>query len=228
MSKLSLPSLTSWLLPVLSIIVVTAVSATLIYPWAKDAFAKRTEIAEKKTSLDEVLQPKLKLLETLDKEMLRSQLGKLEIILPSSIQTPYIFANIEKLAAENEVSVEGLSFVSQDAAKTEAVELHFIASGNSDSLINFVKTLEKSAPLFGVESYNQTKNEEKPDQTTISMLSFYKTLPEKVGEVREPLTAWTKKEIEALGKAEEFTVLTVGISEESVAPTVPLGKQNPF
>ena len=228
-------ALTSWLLPIISIAVVVALSAGLIYPWAKDSFNKRKEISEKRNQLEQILEPKLELLQKLNKEVLQTQLAELELILPSSTQAPFIFASIENLAVENEVFVEGLSFAVAQKAKTksgetpiEAIQLNFIAKGQSDSLVNFVDKLEQTAPLFGVDSYLQSENENEPDTLSLAISSFYKTLPQEIGGTKEPLEVWGKKELEALTKLEEFGVAVVNLETKEQIEQIPLGKTNTF
>lgn len=229
-------TLISWLLPIISVTVVIAVSIVLIYPWAKDCFNKRQEIDETEKELEEILKPKLEVLKTLDKEILRTQLTKVALLLPNNIQAPYIFINIENLAAKNQVMVEGLSFAALEKGSVsikeenspEIIQLKFIAKGEQDSLVNFVSALETAAPLFGIDTYTQSKNEEEKNQSSLVIASFYKTLPEEIGGIKEPLEVWTKKDMQTLTKIEEFTVPTVTANEESTILSVPLGKQNPF
>ncbi|MBM4402111.1 MAG: hypothetical protein FJ044_02605 [Candidatus Cloacimonetes bacterium] len=218
----------SWFLPILSTTIVMVIVIALILPWTKDFFAKRKEINESEKQINEVLQPKLSFLQTLDKQALRIQLTNLELILPSKVQAPFIFATIESLAAANNVLVEGLIFSLPTKGANEVINLSFIASGESDSLNNFVNSLEKTAPFLAITNYRQTKSEGEPDSALVAVSSFYKTLPEKVGGVSEPLEGWTKKELEALQKVNEFKTPAVSLSEEVLTQTIPLGKPNPF
>lgn len=231
---MKIATITSWFFPILSALVVTAVSVGLIFPWVKDLSNKRKEINERKTQVNEVLQPKLKLLQNLDKEILRTQLSELELLLPSNIQTPYIFATIERLTGENEVSVKGLSYAGVEKGKSkeesllETLNFNFIISGEVDSLVKFVNSLEKATPLFSINTYSQTKNEAEPDSVSLAISSFYKTLPEKVGGVKESLKEWSKDEKETLRKLEELNVYAPAVTEKPEAQSIPLGKSNPF
>lgn len=231
---MKIATITSWFFPILSALVATAVSVGLIFPWAKDLLNKKKEINERKTQINEVLQPKLKLLQNLDKEILRTQLSELELLLPSNIQTPYIFATIERLGSENEVSIKGLSYagVEKEKSKEESLlktlNFNFIISGEVDSLVKFINSLEKVTPLFSINTYSQTKNEAEPDSVSLAISSFYKTLPEKVGGVKESLKQWTKSEQEILTKLEEFNVYAPTGTEEPEVQPIPLGKPNPF
>ncbi len=216
--------LVSWFLPILSFTVVVTVSIALIFPWVKDIFSKRDEIVKEENQLNEVLTPKLQILQTLNKEGLRTQLTQIELILPSNINAPFVFANIENLANQNEVGIEGLSYAS--SKKEEVLELGFIANGEPDSLANFVNSLEQATPLAVVNFYSQSKNENEPDTVSLKITSFYKTLPEKVGGVKESLKEWDKIEQETLSKIGDFQVyLPIG---ETTSQPVPVGKQNPF
>lgn len=228
MSKINLSTITFWLLPLLTISVVAALGVGLIYPWTKDVLLKREEIDERQNQIDEVLQPKLTTLQNLDKEMLRTQLAKLELILPSTVQAPFVFASIESLAAGNNVATEGLAHSFLDKEADEVVNFSFIAHGEFDSLNNFVNALEESTPLLAITSYAQSKIEGEPDSASLAVSSFYKTLPEKVGGVSEPLKAWGTKDQETLQKIEGFKTPPVSLSEEVFIQTIPLGKPNPF
>lgn len=233
MRNSKITAITNWFLPILTAVVVVALSAGLIFPGVKDSLNKRGEIREKQTQVNEILRPKLKILQTLDKEILRAQLAQLELILPSSIQTPYIFTTIERLGGENEVAVEGLSYArlekgkSKEESSLETVEFNFIVSGEADSLVKFVNSLEKVTPLFSINTYDQTRNETESDTISLAISSFYRVLPEKVGGVKEPLKEWSKKEEEVLKKLEEFNVYAPE-EEEAKIQSIPLGKLNPF
>lgn len=213
-------------MPALSLTVVAILSLCLIYPWTKDVFSKRKEIDERQNQIDEVLQPKLTTLQDLDKEMLRTQLAKLELILPSTVQAPFVFASIESLAAENNIATEGLVYSFLDKEADEVVNFSFIAHGEPDSLNNFVNALEESAPLLAITIYDQSKIEGEPDSASLAVSSFYKTLPEKVGGVSEPLKAWGTKDQEVLGKIEGFKVYLP--ITETISEFILVGKENPF
>lgn len=197
---------------------------------------KRTE---KET---ETLSKKLRFLEGLSEDDLRSQLVTLLSAVPQDKSVPTIFSTVEGLTNQSGVSIVDVTLTSPGSLATTAatrqsteekkigvstLPFALTVSGTYDQIRAFVGDINKVRRLFDVTSFELSIGDTGTTQVKFSLTASYRPLPTKVDSVQTPVAALTQKEGEVLAKITQYPDVSQVFSQP-LTPILSGGKSNPF
>lgn len=221
-----------WGMPLLALTIAIGVFFLVLYPGTTDYFSRRKEISEMKDSVNNVLGPKINILQKQDNALLSDYLLTMEILVPSQPNVPLIFTLIENSAKNLGLTVSSLAFSDSTASievQKQAVGVSFTVAGDDDKLLTFAKGLSTVSPILTVSKMTLLSSTEGNQKNlNISLNSPYLAIPSSLGAANLPIQELSKEDQKTLEELKK-TFLDPQKQPGFFAPTpMPIGKTNPF
>ena len=190
----------------------------------------------------ETLSKKLRFLEGLSEDDLRSQLVTLLSAVPQEKSVPSIFGTVEGLTNQSGVSIVEVTLTSPGSLATVAatrqssvekkigastLPFSLTVSGTYDQIRAFVGDINKVRRLFDVTSFELSIGATGTTQVKFALTAFYQPLPTKVGSVQAPVAVLTQKEEEVLAKIIQYPDVSQALSEP-LTPILSDVRRDPF
>jgi len=190
------------------------------------------------------LQAKLSILNSLDENTLRNQLGAVISAVPTDKSLPTIFSTTEAIAAQSTVSIISMNILgdtdlaSGSAKKTTALEkqigTHAIPfavtiEGPLPAIQDFITVAPQVRRLFRVRTFAITfPQNDRPISIAVQMDAFYEPSPTDIGKSSTTLTTLTEAESGIVARVSELPLANV--NETALPPPAvgAVGKENPF
>ena len=240
----------SWLFPVITVVVIVVSAVLVLIPQIKAIKAGREELAVLNDQLTR-LTAKHQFLAGLSEAELDSQLLTVSQALPNDKPISRVLGILGQRTTQNEVTLKGYSLnpgvvasgpAERAPVKTENTDLpgklaqvpvEFDATGNFEQLVAMLTSFETTSPLSRVTALSLSGFENEKPQTLptgltakLSMEVLYSPPPATIGKTSDPLPVMTAKQKEILQTLIAFR------SAELEANPMPLGvdqmKANPF
>jgi Tfp pilus assembly protein PilO len=204
-----------FVVPVIVLIVIFAVSLLVIRPKINDILKIRKEITQNQQKLDK-LDKKLSSLKVLGKEEIKTQLKTLSAAIPSAKDPANLVITIEKLAADSSITLESFSLtpggISTQSAQTDKttdrMDFKLALRGTYQSLKDFLANSLKTVRIIAVQSISVSAGGETGELDFATELSsFYNPLPKITSEPESAIEELTRDElelIENLGQTAQF------------------------
>jgi len=221
-----------WGMPFLACIITIVVFFLVLYPGTADYLLKRKEISAMKDSVNNVLGPKINILQKQDNALLSDYLLTMEILVPSQPNVPLIFTLIENSAKNLGLTVSSLAFSDSTAStevQSQAVGVSFTVAGEDEKLLTFAKGLSAVSPILKVSKMTLLSSAEGNQKSlNISINSPYLAIPSSLGAANLPIQELSKEDQKTLEELKK-TFLDPQKQQGFFAPTpMPVGKTNPF
>lgn len=214
-----------------------------IYPAAQQVvnlFEQKNILQEEQAMLEE----KITILDSLDEQVLRTDLATVIAAVPSDKSIPTLFQTIEGLAdttgvALNSINISSVGDVATQSATigTTALEkqigsqlLPFVAglSGSFEAIQQFITSVPTVRRLVRIRTFSMTfPKDDSPLSIAFEMDSFYEPFPTTLGPQSAPIFALTQKEQQVITTLSQFPIIGLEIFGPGLAPSAQI-KQNPF
>lgn len=225
------------LLLVLCLGVSAAVIVLSVYPWITESLQLRTEIEEKGELLSQVLEQKVQLVDGLSLAELEQAKGLLEGALPSFSKEWLLFATVEEIAAESNVSLGRLDLATgqgpRDQKKKkkltlEEVSLPVVVEGELANIVVFMEKVEgaKRVMEFDTIDFGQSDRVLKLGAT---IKAPYYPLPDQLEDFDQPLEGLDEGDEAILEKVSQLELYgPTAVVEDSPVDETETGKDQPF
>ncbi len=221
----------TYLLPVISALIVLILLLFVVKPRFLDIFKLRNNIAQAKQDVV-VLESKLTTLKGFNQDKLLSDVKKVEVSLPSDKDLPGLLLTLERIAAETGVSIAAVQLTPGQISPTPAggeVEnfpVKATITGNFFQVKNYLVSVFGSPRMVAVKSVTITSGTAGAVASlsaTLNLDSFFQQLAATKVVVRDPLQNLTSTELQILEK------IAVPAPVAGVPPPPPVtGKADPF
>jgi Tfp pilus assembly protein PilO len=201
----------------------------VIIPQVQDYFKGQEQINEL-AKRQSILEAKAKALESVNKDEVDSKLTVVLVALPIDKDYPGIIGLIQKLVADNGLTLTNLQIGSGANANSSGVlnySLKVETSGPKDGFNKLVPILEKASRIVKIGSIEFTPLGLKGDlSANFTLEAYYGPIPSSVGAVDAPLPQLTAEDEKLLSTLAQSASLGKGTFEGE--PLLPRGKANPF
>lgn len=237
LEKMKFERISPWIFPIVSLFVVVISLVAIVYPWGKDAWQKKQEVEVEEKRLSEKLSSKLDLLMQINEKETKSNLDKVDLILPSFPQVPLLMQVLEEVASKSEIKIKSMQFkqVSEPTVEEqekgenqELVKLELSIFADWAQTSAFLKKLEKVGRVVKIETFKLVSSQKEGEEgywVTLSLDAPYQSIPEDLGPIDEPLEAFTAKDSEMLSRIGDLEIYTLTPEE---IEKIPVGKENLF
>jgi len=168
----------------------------------------------------EVLQLKqLFLQEVTDQAQVQSEAATLA--LPERNSALLAMAQLRNLAEKNIVSLENVTAGGEEKSKGDVatVVISFDAIGRQERVLEFLSSIQGSAPLARLENVKMTQQTQDSTIVTASLKAYWAPFPEQIPALTEPIQQLTVEEQEIL--AQLLTLTPPPFFATSQVPTTP-------
>lgn len=161
-----------------------------------------------------MLQNKVRQVQEFDISSLRSSLTKLNAIVPSEQDIVSVMQTLDSITLSNNVQMSALHFnatnLASASAKAKSLSLSGLAFpisiiGPDEGVVNVIRDLQRSAPLFTVTSLQLMYSQDGISQATISLVSHVIPLPKFSLSSVNPFVLLTEKQKKLLVNIDEYS-----------------------
>lgn len=137
-------------------------------------------------------------------------------VLPAENSVLLVTSQVRNAAVISRVTLKNLStnsLTKEDAPGEGSTQVGVIVEGETASVMDFLASLTKLAPLIVMDTVNFITN---PTSTIaqISLLSYWSPFPNQLPPITEPITALTEEETSLLTRLSEFSTPVVTTDAE--------------
>ncbi|KKR09377.1 MAG: hypothetical protein UT37_C0023G0009 [Parcubacteria group bacterium GW2011_GWA2_39_18] len=221
-----------WGISLLALAIAVGVSLFVLYPGITDFLSKHKEVSDMQNSINNVLVPKINILQKQNLALLSDYLLTMEILVPSQPNVPLIFTLIENSAKNLGLTVSSLAFSDSTAStevQSQAVGVSFTVAGEDEKLLTFAKGLSAVSPILKVSKMTLLSSTDGNQKSlNISINSPYLAILSSLGAANLPIQELSKEDQKTLEELKK-TFLDPQKQPGFFAPTpMPVGKSNPF
>ena len=184
-----------FIIPIVAIIVSIILVVIIVIPQTQGLLQNQEELKKEQEKLT-VLKNNYNLLVNMDEAQVTSNLQSLTKALPPNKDFVGVINTISYNSVRSNIFIEDFEFLVGDISKQpkESSDFPFLTlklslSGSAESVINFISELYKSIPMAEVIDIKSTS-----ENSTVTVLFYYKTFSQGSVTSDFPLTELTKKE----------------------------------
>jgi len=216
----------NFLIKFLLIVIIMFSGWIFLRPKITDIFQMRKNLKEEKEKLTKLTQ-KEALLESLDEYELTTKTQFLLKILPSQKDVLLPLATLRSLADQLNLRVSSIQVnLSEINSSNQLSSIGFSLKieGDRESIKEFIGKIRVTYHLMKIEDLNFSLKGVSESETTLKIKTFFLSLPKEIGKIEDPLSLITPVEEKVY---QEVSIFSSPLREE-FAPSVPVGKENPF
>lgn len=213
-----------YLLPLIVVVVIIALSATLGRYMVSNILDTRTKI-ESLNAENKSLQAKVQVLSTVDQTKLSGELDKVVQALPAKPSTLPALSSLRSFAFQRNLDVSSFNVKDGSIAKspTKIVEIDLTVVGSQENVVAFLADVKSAAPLMQISNADIT-NANDTTRANLIVFSYWGPLPTTLGKSDTPIDALKPSEQDRLNDLQNLKSATGG----ALIPSSPQGKDNPF
>jgi len=234
--KINFKDLKPFLLPILIVFLILAVTAFVLKPKLEVIVKSRQQLTKDKKVLVD-LTKKLATLEGLAQVEFSEKTEIALAVLPAERDVPSNLAVIKNVALNNGLIVNDITIseVGEIAAVSDDIKLRKDAvlpsfrlnvtfTGSLEMIKNFISQIQSTAPLMMVGNVSLSQKKIESPETKMEIEAYFLPFPKTLGKPEQSLIAITNGEEKIFSRISDFTFL----NSQQTLPNLPVGKENLF
>jgi Tfp pilus assembly protein PilO len=190
------------------------------------------------------IQARVRILESLDEDTLRSQVVALMTSVPPTKSIPTVFSTIETVAMQSGVTVVDMGIESVGTLASQSAEpvdpktalrgnfsipVKVIANGSLDQIKAFLDGAVSIRRLLRITNFYASIDKDNIVKASFVIDAFFAPLPKSLGKSSDPLQVYTANEEELLAKISSYPLISQELTNYDILPEIQYGsKTNPF
>ena len=230
------PNLRILLVPVAGVIVLVMLSFFVMREMVNRISLTRLKVNRSLKDVKVLQQKQIFLQEVTDQTQVQSEAATLA--LPERNPALLAMAQLRNLAERHFVSLENVAAGGEEKSGGEVatVVISFDAIGRLDRVLDFLASIQKSAPLARLDNVKIAQQSQETSIVTANLKAFWAPFPQQIPAITEPVKQLTQEEEEVLSQLMQLMLppffaagqLPTTPSLPGAQPQVPSIRTNPF